>query len=207
MKCKISGRKLSWIHHRPDIVCNEPKWATPIFVEKTFTNGIRFAKFMKVFFLESFPLYGNRLISEINCTLVHFRSTEVYTTSDIVFWSILRATAKIIVPVGELSKRSVPWSVLPSKVLHIFQMDWKHYTVKIGVFGYTSCWKSVGVYAHPSAQLYPRGAHFTTVGVCECQLALVKDSASRPGCLAMVRPVPPGCSANRLARSSAIASL
>ena len=24
-------------------MCNKPKWATPIFVEKTFTNGIRSA--------------------------------------------------------------------------------------------------------------------------------------------------------------------
>ena len=37
---------------------NKPKWATPIFVEKTFTNGIRSVKVVKVFFLESFPLYG-----------------------------------------------------------------------------------------------------------------------------------------------------
>ena len=58
MKYKISRRKLSWIHHRPDIMRNKPKWATPIFVEKTFTNGIRSTKFVKVFSLEGFPLYG-----------------------------------------------------------------------------------------------------------------------------------------------------
>ena len=34
------------------------KWATPIFVEKTFTNVIRSEKFVKVFSLKSFPLYG-----------------------------------------------------------------------------------------------------------------------------------------------------
>ena len=36
-----------------------PKDATPPnFVEKTFTNGHKTAKFAKVFSLESFPLYG-----------------------------------------------------------------------------------------------------------------------------------------------------
>ena len=42
------------------------KWATPIFVEKTFTNGIRSVKFVKVFSLESFPLYGMRTVVSLN---------------------------------------------------------------------------------------------------------------------------------------------
>ena len=29
VKYKILWRKLSWIHHQPDIMCNKPKWATP----------------------------------------------------------------------------------------------------------------------------------------------------------------------------------
>ena len=35
------------------------KWATPIIVEKNVTNFIRSAKFVKVFSLESFSLYGS----------------------------------------------------------------------------------------------------------------------------------------------------
>ena len=33
------------------------------FAKRTFTNGLRSAKFAKVFLLESFPLYGNSLRS------------------------------------------------------------------------------------------------------------------------------------------------
>ena len=47
VKYKISWRKLPRIHHRPDIMGNKPKQATPIFVEKTFTDGIGSAKFIK----------------------------------------------------------------------------------------------------------------------------------------------------------------
>ena len=34
VKYKISWRKLSWIHNRPDVMRNKPRWATPIFVDK-----------------------------------------------------------------------------------------------------------------------------------------------------------------------------
>ena len=37
-----------------------------IFAEKTFTNSHKTTKFMKTFFLESFPLYGSRLEPETN---------------------------------------------------------------------------------------------------------------------------------------------
>ena len=50
--------KISWIHHPPDIMQSGPH---PFFVEKTFTNSIRAAKFVKVFSLKSFPLYGNNV--------------------------------------------------------------------------------------------------------------------------------------------------
>ena len=50
----ISRRKLSWnakAYHR--LV-----WACPNFLEKTFTGGSKTAKFVNVFSLESFVLYG-----------------------------------------------------------------------------------------------------------------------------------------------------
>ena len=44
-----------------------PKDATaPNFAEKTFTNSHKTAKFTKVFYLESFPLYGISVVSIIS---------------------------------------------------------------------------------------------------------------------------------------------
>ena len=49
----ISRTKASWIAK----LCRWV-WTCPDFVEKTFTDGSQTAKFMKIFSLESFPLYG-----------------------------------------------------------------------------------------------------------------------------------------------------
>jgi len=53
-KIRYSRRKLSWIAR----LCHSKERHIPNFVEKTFTNGHKTRKFVKVFSLESFPLYG-----------------------------------------------------------------------------------------------------------------------------------------------------
>ena len=64
----LRGRKLLWIGEKCDfcrenfrglLACAVPKDATPPnFMEKTFANSHKTAKFVKVFSLESFPLYN-----------------------------------------------------------------------------------------------------------------------------------------------------
>ena len=86
---------------------NKPKWATPIFVEKTITNGTGSVKFVKLLSLESFLLYGSALISQIlNITYRCFSSNKFHGSHTLAFPQLINALSlKWIVKIWEWALR------------------------------------------------------------------------------------------------------
>ena len=62
--CSFSSGVKCWYGDRLDVTVVTSHVMTAYnFAEKTFTNWLQTAKFVKVFSLESFPLYGSTLVS------------------------------------------------------------------------------------------------------------------------------------------------
>ena len=96
------GRKLSRIGEKYDfrglLAFAMPKDTTPPnFVEKTFTDNHKTAKFAKVFSLESFPLYGSicgcagmldALLSHCMCAVIRTVHTLLYYSYNCGWWNV-----------------------------------------------------------------------------------------------------------------------
>ena len=55
-------------------LCRTKEYYAPNFTEKTFVNSHKIAKFVKVFSLKSFPLYGNLFLFQHEARVLLFLS-------------------------------------------------------------------------------------------------------------------------------------